>query len=266
MILRALCLLILSFWGIVSFAQIPEKTTIAIIIDDIGYRVISDREALNLPGNITYAIMPNTPNAERMSRIAKKNGKHVIAHLSMQPMDINKHHLMGPGALTVNMNKNEFMETVKMSLKMLPDAVGVNNHMGSLLTQSKQHMKWLMESLDSKTLFYIDSVTVGKSVARSVAKERNIPYLKRDIFLDNEQNTDYIQKQFNKLIALSRKNGYAIAIGHPHNETINVLRNNLDKLESLGVSLESVVDLVSLLPVNKTVQLSIPHQKLLVNN
>jgi polysaccharide deacetylase 2 family uncharacterized protein YibQ len=222
-----------------AFAQISQPS-IAIIIDDIGYRHQDDLRAIELPGEIAYAIMPYSPNAQSMARLVIEQGKLVLVHLSMQPMELENQRFFGPGALTLAMEKNEFMRTIKKSLESLPEAVGANNHMGSLLTQSQTHMNWLMESLGNNSLFYLDSVTIDTSVADKVAQDKHIPYLQRDVFLDNKKDINYIQSQFDKLIKIAKINGHAIAIGHPHPETIAVLRNNLGTIERTGVSLVSL--------------------------
>lgn len=236
-----------------AFAQKTPSASIAIIIDDIGYRQHNDLLAISLPGKIAYAIMPHTPNARNMSRLAAQRGKLVLIHLSMQPLELENQRFLGPGALTQVMDKSEFMQTIDNNINSLPEAVGVNNHMGSLLTQSPNHMNWLMESLDKNTLFYLDSVTSDKSIANEVALEKNVPFLKRDIFLDNKKDINYIQSQFNELISMAKSNGYAIAIGHPHPETINVLRQNLGKIDEFGVRLVSLVDLLEENPEAKNI-------------
>ena len=103
-------------------------------------------------------------------------------------------------------------------------------------------MGWLMDYLDIKKVFYIDSVTIGNSVAAMAAKVRNVPYMRRDIFLDNSVNADDIDAQ---LIRVAKRKGSAIAIGHPHPETIRVLATNLSRLHEYGVRLISVREMVN---------------------
>ena len=207
-----------------SFSENNKKTpTISIIIDDIGYRTREDIRAIALPGPIAFAIMPHSPNAEKMSRLASQQGKDVLLHLPMEAVGGENNRSLGPGALTLNMTREEFIQTFNADLRSVPDAIGVNNHMGSLLTRHPGHMEWLMESLSNKKIFYIDSVTSKQSIANTIAKEKNVPYQKRDIFLDNIKDEKYILSQFEELIKLAKWKGSAIAIGHPHPETIQVL-------------------------------------------
>jgi hypothetical protein len=216
---------------------------ISIIIDDIGYRHRDDLRAMALPGPIAYAIMPHSPHGLKMSRLASNNGKVVLLHLPMQAIAAEKNKFLGPGALRLDMARQQFINTLEINLRSLPDAIGVNNHMGSLLSRHPGHMQWLMQSLSNNNKFYLDSLTSGQSVARMAARAEQVPYLERDVFLDNQRNEEYIQSQFNELIRLAKLNGKAIAIGHPHPETIQVLSRNLVQLEKLGVRLIGLVEM-----------------------
>lgn len=220
--------------------DLNDLPVISIIIDDIGYRNKADREALALPGPIAYAIMPHSPNAVAMANIANERDKDVLLHLPMEAVRDEKNRLLGPGALMLDMSREDFINILDGNLRSFPNIIGVNNHMGSLLTRHAGRMAWLMDFLRSRNIFYIDSVTSRLSVATRIAREKQVPYLKRDVFLDNQQDPEYINRQFNELIGVARRKGAAIAIGHPHAGTISVLAEKLPSLDSYGVRLISL--------------------------
>ncbi len=236
-------LFILLFIHPVS-AEDSGKPVISIIIDDIGYRMREDLRALALPGPVAFAIMPHSPHALQMSALAYQKGKEVLLHLPMQAMAEEKNQFLGPGALTLQMTHKEFIDTLNNNLRSVPHAIGVNNHMGSLLTRHPGHMSWLMESLKIHNKFYIDSVTSSHSVAADVAREAQLPYLSRDVFLDNVQSDEQIQKQFDELISLAKHRGLAVAIGHPHPRTLSMLSKILLQLDRYGVSLISTKEML----------------------
>lgn len=217
---------------------------ISIIIDDIGYRWIDDRKALELPGPLAYAIMPHSPHAGLMSRLASEDNKDVILHLPMEALDKQKNRYLGPGALMLDMDRSQFIKTLYENLHSVPNIIGVNNHMGSLLTRHAGHMGWLMQHLRAQGIFYIDSVTIHKSVTRTVARKNRVPYQQRDVFLDHRREEEHIHAQFDKLLRISREKGHAIAIGHPHPETIAVLAERLAQLEQEGVALVSLKSII----------------------
>ena len=97
-----------------------------------------------------------------------------------------------------------------------------------------------MEIIREHPFYFVDSRTSAESVAADTATQFNIPNLSRDVFLDHVQNRDFIQGQFLKLVELAKKNGTAIAIGHPHPETVEYLSWALSKLDEKGVAIASI--------------------------
>ena len=208
---------------------------IAIVLDDIGNRRAESLRALELPGSLSYAFLPHTPYARSLAEIAHQLGKDVLLHL---PMDADRGEALGPGGISVDMSKQEITLTVARSLAAIPHAIGVSNHMGSLLTRNRQQMTWLMQALKHRPrILFLDSRTTGRTVAAEIAREAGIPTLERDIFLDNEQREESIRSQLRQLVRRARQRGSAIAIGHPYPETIDVLREFLPRLDELGVRL-----------------------------
>jgi len=218
--------------------------TITIIIDDIGYRYRDDQAALALTGPLAVAVLPHSPHGELMSQLALDSGKDVLLHLPMEAQQREESRMLGPGALTMDMDRVELMRTVNRALQAVPAAIGVNNHMGSLLTMDTRHMEWLMESLALHDKFYIDSVTSHRSVAAEVARRKRLPNLSRDVFLDNATDASGISEAFDDLVRVAHRRGAALAIGHPHPETIAVLREKLAQLDRYGVRLVGIRDML----------------------
>ena len=160
------------------------------IRDSLGYRQKEDLLALSLPGPVAYAILPHAPYTKKMVSIASKNGKEILLHQPMQAYENNE--LLGPGALTLNMTHKEFVKTLEKNMSSVSNIIGVNNHMGSLLTRHPGHMQWLMNVIKENEYIYVDSLTSTSSVAWEIAEKNKIPFLSRDIFLDNKKDLDYI--------------------------------------------------------------------------
>lgn len=244
-VLAVLLALFFIYGGHLSAAQ-SDIPVISIIIDDIGYRHIDDVNALALPGPVAYAIMPHSPYAVKMSELAARSGKDIILHMPMEAIEVAQNRFLGPGGLTLDMNEARFVMTMVHNLRSVPNIIGVNNHMGSLLSMDRERMGWLMDYLHVKKIFYIDSVTIGNSYASQAARNRDVPYLRRDVFLDNSINSIDINSQFDELIRVARRKGSAIAIGHPHPQTIEVLNKNLDRLPEYGVRLIGLKDMLTI--------------------
>jgi uncharacterized protein len=235
-----------------AHAEKKYTPTISILIDDIGYKFKEDIRALALPGPVAYAILPHAPHTQKMSEIAHKKGKDILLHQPMQAEVMDKNEFLGPGALTLNMTREEFLQTLNINIKAVPNLIGINNHMGSLLTRHPGHMQWLMETMKSNGQFYVDSLTSDYSVAARLAKENNVPYLTRDVFLDHKQQRKYIRQQFKELIRVAKRNGSALGIGHPHISTIEVLSEVLQDVEKYGVKFVSIKTLLHKPATGKT--------------
>jgi len=231
--LRIYLLLLLSF---ISLNSLAESIKIAIIIDDIGYRK-SDNKVLELPSSVTLSFLPHTPYGKSLA-LEGFNKKHeVMLHI---PMEAENGKFLGPGGLTQNMDEQVIREKLKNAFDEIPFAVGVNNHMGSLLTTLPQSMHWVMKFIKEKNIVFVDSFTSSKSQASSVAKQLGVPTLERNIFLDNKHEHSYISKQFDLLIKKAKKNKTALAIAHPHPETVQSLLKLIPLLAQQNIELVPV--------------------------
>ncbi len=216
---------------------------ISIIIDDLGYGLADGRRAIGLPGAVACSVLPHTPHGYRLAEAAYGAGKEVLLHLPMQPANEKD---PGIGALTLDTGEHDLRRMVAANLAAVPHVVGINNHMGSLLTRHPGHMDWLMKSLrdDPRGLFFVDSVTSQKSVALQMARENSVPAARRDLFLDRDPDPEAIAAQFERLIMMAHERGSAVAIGHPYPETLEVLERELSGLDARGVRLVSVAEFI----------------------
>lgn len=215
---------------------------VAIVIDDIGNQA-SDHKLLSLNQHLTYAVLPHTPYSFTFSKKASKLKRDVIIHLPMQANA--KNVLLGPGALTQHMSKRQYQETLIAAIEDIPFAIGVNNHMGSLLTRLDKPMQWTMELLHQHNMFFLDSKTTVHSKVESIADQYGVNALHRNIFLDHVKDPSVMAFQFRRLINIAQKYGSAIAIAHPYPETYQFLQHNLPQLAAMGIEL---VPLSKLLP------------------
>lgn len=221
--------------------DLKPKPKIAIIIDDLGYRLKEGRRSINLNFPLTLAIIPSSPHAQKFADEANcHQNKEVLVHMPMTPIA----NIQWEAGLNQHMSKQEFLLTTELLLAKVPFAIGVNNHGGSQLTQNRERMDWLMSVLGRKQLFFVDSRTTKSSKANLAAAMAAIPFTKRDVFLDNQRDEAAILKQLDRLIELASKHGSAIAIGHPYNETLEVLERRLFDIQKQGYELVGVSQLL----------------------
>lgn len=222
----------------------PSPPVISIIIDDMGKTLGEGRRTLGLHGPVACAFLPRAPYSRELAIAAHAAGKEVMLHLPMDSVDGRR---LDAGAVTLNMTRREFVDAVDANLAAVPYVRGINNHMGSLLTRHPGHMLWLMQALQRHApMFFVDSRTTVATIARQVAHENGVPSTDRNVFLDNQLNVDEMEYQFDRLLRLARKYGSAVAIGHPHPQTLALLEQRLPTLKGQGIRLLPVAELIRL--------------------
>ena len=199
---------------------------VAIIIDDIGYHRRNARSIASLDNNITFAVLPFSPYGEELAIELHNNGHQIMLHLPMEPVEYPNVD-SGPGSLLSDMTPDELISQLKKNLDSVPYIVGVNNHMGSKLTPMSSKMNQIFSILKQRDLFFIDSITTGRTKCASSASLLKISFGQRDIFIDNIQESDYIMGQIRQLIRKAEKHGSAIGIAHPYGATAETLKKNM---------------------------------------
>ncbi|GAB6044008.1 divergent polysaccharide deacetylase family protein [Endothiovibrio diazotrophicus] len=220
----------------------PPRPAINIVIDDLGNQLELGRRAIALP--VTCSFLPHTLVQRQLAAEAHALGREMILHTPMQSIHGAK---LGPGGLTVEMSSLELRRTMNDNFSALPRTDGVSNHMGSLLTRHPGQMQLVMESVRGHHGgFFLDSVTTSRSVAFEVARENGLPASRRNVFLDHICEPKSIHRQFRRLVARAKRHGTALAIGHPHPDTLAVLERELPRLADQGVDLVTTHRLIAL--------------------
>jgi len=143
-----------------------------------------------------------------------------------------------------DMKKFDIFNVIQRSLDDVPYVKGVNNHMGSKVTQNSRVMEIILENLKTRGLYFVDSRTTAKTVAYKIAKNLNIPCAKRDVFIDNEKNEETIRQQLWNLARKAEKRGFAVGIGHSRPLTLKVLKQETEKIQAKGYQFVFVSDIL----------------------
>ncbi|QKF74189.1 divergent polysaccharide deacetylase [Aliarcobacter faecis] len=199
-----------------------KKPKLVIIIDDVSTQKQKE-SILNVGYPITMAFLPPTPNHPNSAQIAKDIPFHMI-HFPMQASSAFKGPELDTLKITDSYEKIE--ARVKQLREWYPKAVYTNNHTGSVFTENDEAMAKLYKALDKYNFIFVDSRTSPKSLAKKYSVKYNMPYIVRNTFLDNTKEYSAIQNQLKDAIRIAKKQGYAIAIGHPYDITIKVLKES----------------------------------------
>ena len=221
-----------------------REPVIAIVIDDMGvsHRRTANISSLDYP--LTSSFLTYASNLRPQIAAAERAGHEIIAHLPMEPKASMN---VSPDVLTVKMNEKQVAEGLNGMLDKFPGIAGVNNHMGSRFTEDAERMDVVMKELEKRGLFFLDSKTTPHSACEKAAKDNRVRYVSRNVFLDNEDKFDYVMRQLRQTEAIARKNGYAVAIGHPKEQTYNALKVWLPTLKSRNLRLVHLSEIVKAL-------------------
>jgi len=215
---------------------------IAFIIDDLGYEKEVAQKIIELDFPIALSILPFLQNSEYVAEEGNKNNQEIMLHLPMEPN--NSDADPGPGAIKSYMSEEEIRQAVRGSIFDFPYVIGVNNHMGSKITEDRRIMKIILEEIRRYNLFFIDSMTSKNSIAYEVAQEIGVKTAVRSVFLDNENVIEYIKGQMLEAEKIALKYGEAIAIGHSRINTFYVLKRMVPEFIKAGIEIVPVSELV----------------------
>ncbi len=214
----------------------PEDPAyVVIIIDDMGINRKWSREMSKLSGPLTLSFLPYAEDLQAQADYAKAHHHHLMMHMPMEALGGKM--AATPGLLRVNETQDDFLDGLYHNLNTFEGFYGINNHMGSRLTQDKTKMILVMDALKEQGLYFVDSRTIHDSVAADMAGMTGLPYLVRDVFLDHEDNPEYVRQSLQKVESLALKNGTAIAIGHPKQATYDALKAWLPTLKEKNIQL-----------------------------
>ncbi len=216
---------------------------LVIIIDDLGECLDYARKLAGLDFPVTFSILPYLPQTTEVAEFAAEEGYEVMLHMPMEPETYNRGVEPGPGALFLDMKTEEVRRQLLHSLRQVPQASGMNNHMGSAFTRHREGMQVVMEELCKRDMFFLDSVTTPDSVAPGVARELGLDFFQRHIFLDNIRSPEAISVQLEKAEQMASRHGQAIAIGHPYQETLQALQE-WSRQRDPGVNMASMDELI----------------------
>jgi polysaccharide deacetylase 2 family uncharacterized protein YibQ len=216
----------------------PGVPLVAVVIDDLGLNVRNAARTIALPGPLTLAFMSYAGDLAAQTGTARAAGHELMVHVPMEPLDGEENP--GPKALLTGLPDDENLARLRWALDRFDGYVGINNHMGSRFTRDETGMAVVMREVSARGLMFLDSRTVNGSVSGRVAARAGVPFLARDVFLDNDSDRVRVLERLDELVRVARLHGRAIGIAHPHDGTLAALEEWLPRIEGLGIRLVPV--------------------------
>jgi polysaccharide deacetylase 2 family uncharacterized protein YibQ len=222
--------------------DVRDRPRVAIVIDDLGLDRPRTERVISLPSAVTLSFMAYSGDLAQLTAAARRNGHEMIVHVPMEPVSAKMD--MGPNGLATNQPRDEVLRRLDWDLGRFDGYVGINNHMGSRFTGDAEAMSWVMDELKSRGLMFLDSRTIGTSIGAKAAATAGVPFAERDVFLDDDQSASAVQQRLKDVETIARKRGSAIAIGHPHDATIDALITWIATLQQKNIVLVPLTDIV----------------------
>jgi hypothetical protein len=218
----------------VPFADLNSRPLVAIVIDDVGIDRPRSKRAWELPGPLTMSFLPYAKDLHEQARAARARGHELMLHLPMEPAGRAD---PGPNALLVSLSDAEIKQRTAAALDSFDGYVGVNNHMGSRFTTFRPGMETVLRQFKGRGLMFLDSRTTAQSVGDQVAQEMGVPSIVRHVFLDDDESLDSVRRKLAEAEAVARRQGFVVAIGHPHEATLQAIGEWLPGLQAKGMAL-----------------------------
>ena len=217
---------------------------IAFVLDDWGYSMHNCKYLRDIHAPLAVSVLPNLRYSDEIAKCAASSGEVVMLHLPLQPYQNNDRY-PDNYLITTTMKPALVSKLLEDTLAKMPLVQGVNNHMGSKATEDKSLMKLIFQHLKKHRLFFVDSMTSPHhSICEETAADMRLPFAQRDVFLDNINTKDEIEKQITALAQKARRKGSAIAIGHDRELTMRVLKEEIPLLQAEGFEIVRVTDLL----------------------
>jgi polysaccharide deacetylase 2 family uncharacterized protein YibQ len=218
----------------VPFTDLNSRPLVAIVIDDVGIDRPRSKRAWELPGPLTMSFLPYAKDLRDQARAARARGHELFLHLPMEPTGRAD---PGPNALLVSLSDAEIKQRTAAALDSFDGYVGVNNHMGSRFTTFRPGMETVLRQFKGRGLMFLDSRTTAQSVGDQLAQEMGVPSIVRHVFLDDDESLESVRRKLAEAEAVARRQGFVVAIGHPHEATLQALSEWLPGLQAKGMTL-----------------------------
>jgi polysaccharide deacetylase 2 family uncharacterized protein YibQ len=223
-----------------NYPEVAEKRsntgppTVAIVIDDVGNSTgpLPLWTAIDAP--LSFSVMPYPPVSQELALRLRQSGQQVMMHIPTQNAPPNS--FSGQGQLSVGMSREAVFAQLDQDITTVSLASGINNHQGGLGCDDPALMTYEVEWAKQRGFYVVDSNSSLNSQVSPACIAQGLPQRKNQVFIDHQNEPDYIRGAMRQLADIARKNGTAIGICHWYRpNTAPVVGEMVGQLKNEGI-------------------------------
>ncbi len=245
-----LLLFALMSYNVFASQDIPKnkEAYVIIIIDDFGNNLTGTKEILEMPIQLTGAVIPGMRYSVEDARRLHESGKEVILHVPLEA-ECGKKEWLGNMGITTDMNEDQINKILEKAIKEIPHIKGMNNHMGSKAMKDEKIVSQLMEFARCNSLYFVDSKTTDGKLSKVLSLKNGVTFFTRDVFIDNQLSVYEAKKRLLDLEKIAKEKGFAIGIGHVGKKgpyTTRALRETIGGMQERGIKFVTLSQLMEI--------------------
>ncbi len=207
---------------------------VAIVVDDVGNGDAHTQEWLSIDAPLTFAVMPYCELGPGQAERLHQEGFQVMLHVPTANAKPNS--FSARGQLESGMDRSTVFSVLDADIAQIPHAQGINNHQGGAGCDDYALMRLMCEWAAERGLYVVDSNSSARSQVTAAMESLGMPRRRNQVFIDHDNDPDYIRGAMRKLADLARSNGTAIGICHWHRpNTARVVGEMVRALRAEGI-------------------------------
>lgn len=207
---------------------------VAVIVQGLGLSdEATDAAVTKLPAAVTLSFSPYARDLRKWLVKAKNNGHEVLVEVPMESKQFPAED-PGPMGLMTTLPPKENADRLNSMLKLFPDAIGIDDIMGSKFREETAHMNDVFKTLQDKKLVYVQGrpgVRIG---------EPGVPNAIADLIIDERPFRAAIDARLDYAERLAKYQGSAVTVMGTKPVSYERLALWLEQLDKRGIELTPV--------------------------
>jgi polysaccharide deacetylase 2 family uncharacterized protein YibQ len=216
------------------FDRADKRPRVALVVSNETDRGAAQMTAaLKLPGAITLALSPYTPNLPDWAARARQAGHEILIGVPMEPMDLSIYD-PGPLALLGSAEPAANRERLDKILGLANGYVGVLPLGGGRFLANAKKLRPILAEIDRRGLLFVDAGGAAPDAVAAVAG--SLPRVKIDQVIEADTR-EALERRLAELEGAAQRGGAALGLVGDSPAAIETVRAWAAGLETRGLAL-----------------------------